>query len=249
LKLGARGERRYIKKLNADGRRRAFCWPFTAAWTHQCWTDSIYAQFNWSVRRSVLLGISRFCELNGITNGYYFEFGCHRARTFRLAYDAFSPLHDFTYVAFDSFAGLPDVTGIDVHDDLWYRGQMCTSEPEFRSLCKGHGIPEDDFRTVKGFYVDSLTPELVVELGHLPAAVVYIDCDLYSSTVPVLNFVKKFLRPGTVIIFDDWFLYYGDPDRGERRAFAEFCAANPRLRFEPFLVNHESQSFIYIGET
>lgn len=244
----ARAERRYIRRLKVDSRFNSFCWPFTAAWTRRRWMRNTYDQFNWSLRRGVLLAIARFCDLNGLTNGYYFEFGCHRARTFRLAYDAFNPLYDFTYVAFDSFAGLPDVKGTDVHGDLWYRGQMKTSEAEFKRICKRHGIPVRKYRTVKGFYADTLTHELAAELAPLRAAVVYIDCDLYASTVPVLNFVKDFLQPGTVIIFDDWFLYFGDPNRGERRAFREFRAANPRLHFEPFLGNHEHQGFVYIGE-
>ncbi|MFF4607838.1 TylF/MycF/NovP-related O-methyltransferase [Streptomyces sp. NPDC001339] len=208
-----------------------------------------YAQSIWTLRRNTLLAAARHCEVNGITSGYYFEFGCHGARTFRIAYDAFSPLHDFTYVAFDSFEGLPDVTGVDVHGDLWYRGQMCTSEEDFRRLCKRHRIPEEKYRIVKGFYDSTLTPELAAKLGPQHAAVIYIDCDLYASTVPVLSFIKSFLRPGTLIVFDDWFLYNGDPERGERKAFAEFQLANPGLRFQRFLSNNEHQAFIFLGET
>jgi O-methyltransferase len=77
---------------------------------------------------------------------------------------------------------------------------------------------------------------------------IYVDCDLYSSTVPVLRFCKDFLQLGTVIVFDDWFCFYGDPDRGERRAWAEFCQANPDLRFVNFISTNETQAFIYLGE-
>lgn len=166
-----------------------------------------------------------------------------------MAYDAFSHLYDFTYVAFDSFEGLPEVEGIDVHGGLWYRGKMRTSEESFVRMCREHGLPMNKLRTVKGFYKDSLTTALRDELAPLKAAVVYIDCDLYASTVPVLGFVRDFLQPGTVLIFDDWFLFYGEPDRGERRAFREFCAANPKARFEPFFSNHELQAFIYLGQS
>jgi len=167
-----------------------------------------------------------------------------------MAYDAFSHLYDFTYVAFDSFEGLPEVEGIDVHSGLWYRGKMCTSEESFVKMCLAHGLPRNRLRTVKGFYEDSLTTALRDELAPLKAAVVYIDCDLYASTIPVLRFIRDFLQPGTVLIFDDWFLFYGDPERGERRAFKEFCAANPRAaRFEPFFSTQELQAFIYLGES
>ncbi|RLV10152.1 hypothetical protein CTZ27_02675 [Streptomyces griseocarneus] len=247
--VGSHSERRYMRKFELWGERQSLRLPFTSAWARDRWVRNTYAQSIWTLRRNTLLAAARHCEVNGITHGYYFEFGCHGARTFRLAYDALSPLHDFTYVAFDSFEGLPDVTGIDVHGDLWYRGQMSTSEIDFKRLCKRHKIPEEKYRTIKGFYNDTLTPKLAAELGPLRAAVIYVDCDLYASTVPVLEFVKGFLQPGTLIVFDDWFLYNGDPARGERKAFADFCSANPRLLFQSFLSNNEHQAFIFLGET
>jgi O-methyltransferase len=51
-----------------------------------------------------------------------------------------------------------------------------------------------------------------------------------------------------VIVFDDWFCFYGDPDRGERRAWAEFCQANPDLRFLNYISTNEAQAFICLGE-
>jgi hypothetical protein len=66
--------------------------------------------------------------------------------------------------------------------------------------------------------------------------------------VPVLNFIKPFLQPGTIIVFDDWNCFIGDPEKGERRAWAEFTAANPHLKFEPFISDGETNSFIFIGE-
>ena len=102
-------------------------------------------------------------------------------------------------------------------------------------------------RTVRGFYDRSLTPELAARLRPKKAAVVYIDCDLYESTVPVLAFVREFLQPGTVIVFDDWNCFLGDPERGERRAWAEFTARYPELRFVPFMSTAEAQSFICVS--
>ena len=79
------------------------------------------------------------------------------------------------------------------------------------------------------------------------AAVVYIDCDLYSSTSCALNFAKDFFQKGTVLVFDDWFCFYGDPSKGERRAFHEFRAQNPDLIFEEYIQTNEAKAFIYLG--
>lgn len=247
--LESSGERRYIRRLRVHGAQTARAWPFTSVYNRAKWISGTYDQFNWSHRRQAFLAIARYCELNELTSGYYFEFGSYLARTFRLAYDAFARLYDFKYVAFDSFEGLPDVTGIDVHGKLWYRGKMRTSEESFVRICRQHGLPVDRFRTVRGYYEDSLTTALRDELAPMKAVVIYIDCDLYASAVPVLRFIRDFLQVGTVIVFDDWFLFYGDPWRGERRAFSEFCSENVAARFEPFYENHELKSYVYLGES
>jgi hypothetical protein len=101
--------------------------------------------------------------------------------------------------------------------------------------------------TVKGFYDQTLTGKLREQLGEKKAAVVYVDCDLYQSTVPVLEFVKDFLQRGTVIVFDDWNCFWADPEKGERRAWSEFCARYPELRFEEFVTTSMQKSFVYVG--
>ena len=63
----------------------------------------------------------------------------------------------------------------------------------------------------------------------------------------MLKFARDFFQVGTSIVFDDWFCFYGDPDRGERRAFREFCEANPALLVEEFVRNDEQMSFVCLG--
>jgi hypothetical protein len=109
-------------------------------------------------------------------------------------------------------------------------------------------MPSDRLVTVKGFYDESLDEATRRRFDGKKAAIVYVDCDLYASTVPVLRFVRDFLQRGTVIVFDDWNCFHGDPDKGERRAWAEFVAANPSLRFEKFVQNHEQQAFVFLGD-
>ena len=108
-------------------------------------------------------------------------------------------------------------------------------------------MPADKLITVKGFYLDSLTMELKSRLLPTKAAVIYIDCDLYASTVPILEWIIDFLQVGSVIVFDDWYCFYGDPQRGERLAWNEFRQRHPELCFSEFVRTNEAMSFIYVG--
>jgi hypothetical protein len=203
--------------------------------------------FRCQQREYIFLSIARFCYLNCLSDGYYFEFGCHTGRTMRLAWEYTGALFNWTYVGFDSFAGLPEISDID-RLPIWEEGGLATSEADFVSLVTNAGMPSDRLRTVKGFYDKSLTPAFAKTFLPRKAAVIFIDCDLYASTVRVLDFGKEFLQPGTIIVFDDWFCFYGDPERGERRAWEEFRRANPQLQFTDFVRTNEAQCFIYLGE-
>jgi O-methyltransferase len=213
----------------------------------QQWIYGPHETFRAQARRSIFMSISIFCFHNQPLNGYYFEFGCHKARTMRLAWDTFNSLYDWTYVAFDSFEGLPEMDAADSMP-IWKKGDLKTSEETFVEAVVSHGMPRSKLKIVKGFYNESLTPELRDQLLPQKAAVVYIDCDLYSSTVSALNFAKDFLQKGTIVVFDDWFCFYGDPTKGERRAFHEFCERNPELVFEDYIQTNEAKAFIYLGK-
>lgn len=211
------------------------------------WIEGPHEAFRAKKRHDIFMSISIFCFHNQPIDGYYFEFGCHRARTMRLAWDMFHSLHDWTYVAFDSFEGLPEMDAADSMP-IWKKGDLKTSETDFINLMIHHGMPREKLKTVKGFYNESLTPALRDELLPQKAAVVYIDCDLYSSTASALNFSKDFFQKGTVLVFDDWFCFYGDPAKGERRAFAEFQERNPELIFEDYIQTNEAKAFIFLGK-
>ena len=217
-------------------------------WTRRGrWVRSVYWKFGQDQRNYVLLSIARFLHINRPVPGYYFEFGCNEANTIRNAWSCFEHLFDFHYVGFDSFEGLPEIAEID-KQQIWAKGKLAFAEDEFIRRAVAHGIPREKLTTVKGFYDSSLTEDVKIRFLPTKAAVIYIDCDLYASTVPVLEWVKDFLQTGTVIVFDDWYCFCGDPTRGEQRAWSEFIAANPELRFKPFVSTNEAQSFIFLGK-
>jgi O-methyltransferase len=202
-----------------------------------------YEAFRHEARRAMFMRIAIFRHQNQPIDGYYFEFGCHTGRTMRLAFEAFDDLFDQTYVAFDSFEGLPPLSNDDKMP-IWREGSLATSESEFRAIVTRHGMPEDRLITVKGFYHETLRPELAARLLPTKAAVILVDCDLYASTVPVLEFIVPFLQRGTVLVFDDWFQFHGDPGRGQRRAFREFREKHPAIRFVDFFETSEVKALI-----
>jgi hypothetical protein len=220
--------------------------PFTRWWSRHRWIENEFTEFLNQQRKYIFMSIARFCKNNRPIPGYYFEFGCFGALTMRMAYDHSHHLFNWTFVGFDSFEGLPEIQSID-KQEIWEKGKLAMSEDDFRRTVLRHGIPKDRLITIKGFYDKSLTEQTRDRLLPMKAAVVYIDCDLYVSTVPVLRFIKDFLQRGTIIVFDDWNCFHGDPEKGERLAFREFQDQNPELIFEKFVGTNEAQAFIFLG--
>lgn len=159
--------------------------------------------------------------------GDYYEFGCHRVRTFRMALTEarHQNLDSMRFLAFDSFKGLPPTTS-DPTLELWHQpGVLATPMAEFRRLVDAHGVYADRVETFEGYYNESLTKELQRRLlsrgSHI--ALVTIDCDLYESAVPVFEFIEPLLQEGSVVYLDDLLVgYKASPTKGVARAFLEF---------------------------
>ncbi|MBK9253354.1 MAG: hypothetical protein IPM70_16490 [Proteobacteria bacterium] len=134
------------------------------------------------------------------------------------------------YFAFDSFEGLPD-SPERKHAD-YFQGSYSCSREEFERNVIAAGVPREVVVAVPGLFGDTLVPELKRRHELTRAAVVMIDCDLYESTVPVLEFITDLVDQGTIIIFDDWFRFAGSRSAGERRACIEWLARHPDIQLE-----------------
>ena len=66
------------------------------------------------------------------------------------------------------------------------------------------------------------------QLQKEPLSFIFIDCDLYSSTKTVLDNISHLIAPGTVIVFDEYFVPGLEKD--EMSAFLEFVSAQ-KLRY------------------
>lgn len=160
--------------------------------------------------------------------GDYLEFGCHRARTFRMALTEARKhnLDDMSFWAFDSFEGLPPLENPS-SVETWVEGALRTDAREFGRMITDHGIYVDRVHAIKGFYADRLSNGLVKCFAYdgTKAALITVDCDLYESAVPVFNFIDPLLQEGTVIYIDDLFAgFKGNPYKGVALAFKEYQA-------------------------
>lgn len=188
-----------------------------------------------------------FVKINGV-RGDYFEFGVWQGKTFAYARTMARRyrVRPVMFRAFDSFAGLPPVDTKANHE-VWTEGQFACSKPEFERILASKGFQPEEYELVEGFYDQSLNDALIGRLtkAGVKAAIVYVDCDLYESTVPVLRFIRHFLQDGTIVCFDDYYNYRGLPGHGEQKALAEFLQDNPGVRLIPYMAYSPlGQSFI-----
>jgi hypothetical protein len=173
--------------------------------------------------------------VNGVS-GDYVEFGSWGCNTLRHAFhvcDEFQAKRDLW--AFDSFQALPPSDDPrDQHPVLVSTGAGQGGVDAFHAACSGFGVPRDAYTAVEGYYQDTL-PSRGADGEPRDIAIAYVDCNLYSSTVTVLEFLGPRLKPGMIVGFDDYYLYNRDSGvSGEREALDEFLRANPQWHFYRF---------------
>lgn len=175
--------------------------------------------------------------------GDYLEFGVWKGRSFIAAFriwkyvlaKATLPLSQMRFFAMDSFEGLPELTASqDKKTGEFTKGDYAYSETDFRKKLVHEGVAMDRIITVKGWFKDSLTEETKHRHALTSAAVVFIDCDLYESAVPVLEFITDILPDGAVVIFDDWFCFRGDPEAGVQLAMKQWLGRHPEITATEF---------------
>jgi len=111
---------------------------------------------------------------------------------------------------FDSFEGLPEAwTGYTIGAGAFRRDSL----PKVESNVRLH----------VGWFDDTLPAFLAEQSG--PVAFVHIDSDIYSSARTVLTELAPRMRPGSIIVFNEYF-NYPNWQQHEYRAFQEFCSSH-----------------------
>lgn len=170
-------------------------------------------------------------------DGDYYEFGLFRGGTFLAAFQLLQEfgLKDTRLYGFDSFEGLPEAEGVDMTDTRFFEGQFACSREEVEQNLASEGMDLSRAVLVEGFYEDSLTDALHQAYPFRPASVLLLDCDYYRSTVVAMAWMERYIRPGTVLLFDDWFSYGDDTELGQQKAMSEWLADHPQYRVDHLL--------------
>jgi len=135
------------------------------------------------------------------------EFGVYKGGTIKQLRESLP--EEYSLYGFDSFQGLPEHwTGTDTRPEQFSTGGVVPNVP---------GVT-----FYKGWFTDTLPDYIPIAE---PIALLHVDCDLYSSTVTVLETLKDFILPGTVIVFDEWYYNHRDVEANrqhEQKAFYEW---------------------------
>ena len=147
-------------------------------------------------------------------DGCICEFGVYQGYTLRLLAQAAPERRVY---GFDSFEGLPEQwrEGFDA-------GAFSTEIPRFE---------EPNVELVPGWFENSLPTFL--QRVDTPIALLHVDCDLYSSTRTVLQYLAPRLAAGAVVVFDEYLNYPGWQQH-EHRALREAQAAGFRFEYSAY---------------
>jgi hypothetical protein len=198
--------------------------------------------------RAVETCLQKALELGITESGDYYEFGIFKGYTFWYAQHTAMQLglQKMRFFGFDSFAGLPKVEGMDkTKHNEFYKGQYACPKETVRKNLNSKNVDWTKTFLIEGFFENSLTQETKMKYRMDKMAIALIDCDLYSSTTEVLNFIQDMLIDKTILIFDDWNCFNADNERGQRKAFRDFLDSHKQLRADEFIsFGHYGQTFI-----
>lgn len=147
----------------------------------------------------------RFAVQEAPAAGLLLEFGVEKGASLRfMARQTPRMLHGF-----DSFEGLPE----------HWSGTFET-RGKFSQAGRLPSVP-GNVTLHQGWFNETLPKFLADAAGAENVALVHVDCDLYSSTKTVLGGLADRIKPGTLVIFDEYF-NYPNWQRHEYQAFQEF---------------------------
>lgn len=187
-------------------------------------------------RVSLLQFIRAFMYSSEIPNGHIMEFGVLNGSSLIEMYSILRGKLAHLY-GFDSFEGLPELTK---EDEESLKLMPSFSQGNYKSASAGlvknnilsntGGLEPESLTLVPGFYEDSLPEFNNSELNDKgPCVLAHVDCDLYSSSCEVFEFLDDIVDTGTWLLLDDYWCYKGSPLHGQRKAFDEWMAKSTRV--------------------
>ena len=199
---------------------------------------------DFDIRHTMFRDATRFIDYE-LIEGDVIEFGVYTGRSLALLshYHILNKnsIHSINFdrkiVGFDSFSGLPSS---DDHP-RWKKNMFGVNHSYHPILEFGAKVTPTviydlfDRCNLSKPYIESgdfnTTIRKTIKNKYKKAALVHIDCDLYESTKTVLFGIESILQEGTVLLFDDWFNFKGNKNKGEQKAFYEFFYSYPNWKY------------------
>ncbi|MCX6825446.1 MAG: hypothetical protein NTY80_04475 [candidate division SR1 bacterium] len=179
--------------------------------------------------------------------GDYLEFGVFNGSSLSNMYLSCKKmgLSSVRFFGFDAFEGL-SADSENEDDGVWKKGFYACSFEKMNECLRKKGIDPNDINWIKGWYQETLTETTIKQFDLKKIGIIFIDCDTYSSSKIVLNFIKPLLKEEMILCFDDWKLNDLDiKEMGEYRSFNEFLEENTPLEAtEIKSYNRKSKSFL-----
>ena len=187
--------------------------------------------------------------------GDFYEFGAFSGYTSKLIAMRMKlfEFNDASLHVFDSFEGLPEVSGdasssYEVSKGIWSKGAMGALPKGIHQYIQkelAKILSHEHVDVVKGFFEQTVTKHFR-EKACKKARLVHVDCDLYTSSKCALTalFENDLVQDGTVFIFDDWMTSLGNPNLGQRKAVAEILKDYPSWSLE-FYINYGIGSTVF----
>lgn len=116
-----------------------------------------------------------------------------------------------TVYGFDSFDGIPE----DWHSQI--------KKGDFELLDKTQLPPLLNNVVIYNDLFEKSLPIFTKHINDTFVSFIHIDCDIYSSTKSIFLYLRKNIKKGTVILFDEYF-NYDDWKHHEYKAFSEFVS-------------------------
>lgn len=179
--------------------------------------------------------------------GHVMEFGVYRGITLSIISNYFS---NQTVWGFDSFEGLPETwfkkSKVDSHRAQCPPGKFALDKEELQVVV--NQFEKRKVKLVPGWFNQTIVPWMNDNPGVV--SFLHIDCDLYSSTLDILNLLNDRIVPGTVIVFDEMYPWndleqYDLWEQGEFQALGEWLSNHQRT-FRPLYRNEHQQCSIEV---
>jgi hypothetical protein len=123
----------------------------------------------------------------------FLEFGVYQGASLR-AWTSLNRAAESEFIGFDSFEGLPEA---------WVNVSWTLPAGSFSTGGKPPTLDDQRVRFVNGRFQDTL-PFFASQFSTDKQTVVHCDADLYTSTLYVLCKLDMLLKPGAIVIFDDF---------------------------------------------